>query len=383
MRLSKLISSAVVVSLLTIGMSAFADNHERKAFSVGTELRAQYTYNTNSILEGDTADVNDSPAPDNIFGGIAKLVFHGNIGSRTKYFLRYSLFDSIYGTHVPLGGVEAAHVSHNLGLFAVRLGANYTNMGGFEQKMRQFDAQFISAGMDGSATISVPNATGTGATSTEVRTGVNRWGLTIPSFDLMVNLADKGKVTVQLTNDVRVNNISAGNPNNDEVYLQPSLLVEWHGKFGSIQPLLQYGFTDQGKYHALSAGIAFKDRGTGLDLTLDFSKNFETISGSDDDAASWTNIAVQAGINVRQFMPFAKFAWSDYEQQPTNSETNSAVPLFDDNKIEWVVGSYMRMDGNAFKPYLAIHGEHGNFPDGTDEESKSNLDVRLGVMSKF
>jgi len=366
--LNRIIGTSIVAAFLAMGASAFADHHEQKAFNAGTELRGELGYNTLGFTEGDVDDVNDSPTPQLGFTGIAKLVFSGNIGSKTKYFLRYSLFDGIYNTHINFGGVEAANVTyHASNMIHLRVGANYVNLGGFEQKSRQYDAMFISTWLANNAAL----------------------GLTAPSFDILLN-TEFGKITVQLTNDLgdAGTYTTNSNPNNNFGNSQMSALVEWHGRFGSIQPLLQYQLTDLGKRHSFTAGLGFKDRNSGLNLALDFSMDFiGTTATNPDDGETWMNVAVNAGMNVDRFMPFVKFAWTDVKQNDNDAEANSAIagfpPAFDDNKIEWAVGSYMRMDGNAFKPYLAIHGEHGTFTQGTDDESKSNLDIRLGVMSKF
>ena len=145
--------------------------------------------------------------------------------------------------------------------------------------------------------------------------------------------------------------------------------------------------TDLGKRHAFTVGLAFKDR-SGLNLAADFTMDIALDSAEDaEDGANWMNAAIKAGMNVDRFMPFVKFAWSNYTQnnEANDNDVNAGIGQFDDNKIEWTVGSHMRMDGNAFKPYLAVHGEHGkHFKSGTtEEETGSNMDIKLGVMSKF
>ncbi len=383
--LKRIIGTSLVAAFLAMGASAFADHHEQKAFNAGTELRGEFGYNFQGFLEGETNDVNDEPTAQLGFTGIAKLVFSGNIGSKTKYFLRYSLYDGIYNTHDnPIwGGIEAANITYHMSnMIHVRAGNNYVNLGGFEQKARQYDAMFLSTWLQNAAAL----------------------GLTTPSFDLLLNTG-AGKVTLQLTNEKFTSGATKAeqarfatrsNANNDHSNSQISALLEWHGKFGAIQPLLQYQLTDLGKRHAFTAGLGFKDRNSGLNLAVDFSMDFLADKNDNpEDGETWMNVAINAGMNVDRFMPFVKFAWTDVKQNGTDLEGNTTVPAigattvsgidaaFDDNKIEWAVGSHMRMDGNAFKPYIAIHGEHAKFTVAGEEESKSNLDIKLGVMSKF
>lgn len=233
-----------------------------------------------------------------------------------------------------------------------------------------------------------------------------------PAYQLMVKAAGAGNVTLQFTDDVVATAATQGqttatraNQRFNTANRQPAWTLEYAGDFGGIKPLVQIGSYDinHSRYYAIGLGYA----AMGLDAYLDYiqdNRAFHTAAtdGGDDKKLTdtHTTYTIDVGYTIpkvaRPFVKYSGFNVKDATssdavgvastETKNNAQVGTSSTVFADNATQWALGSSFLMEGNHFRPYLALVNYSGKFDkgDGTDSgESKSNMMIKLGVMGEF
>lgn len=182
--------------------------------------------------------------------------------------------------------------------------------------------------------------------------------------------------------------------NGYDVQKQPALVLEYVGKFGEWQPLVQYSRYDRNHSSSVSAGLRFKNDFVDayVDWTLD-ERNYRgfNAAGKPEDhenkiqgavvygeffTGTWTPYAMYSSVNVDPFTaPGGK-------EVKTNSDDGKAI----DNEQLIAGGVFYDGYGKYYRPYLGILSTSGRYNDpkvATDEETRTRFDIQLGLTGKF
>lgn len=208
-----------------------------------------------------------------------------------------------------------------------------------------------------------------------------------------------GKVTLQILNDVTTP--SGGDWNKSA---HPTWVLGWMGEFGPIKPLFDIGSYDNNKSRWIDVGI--KTEMAGLAATLDFYNlnhvNKET-DPTDGKAKEAADVATSITLNVAYEVKNVVTPWvyySTYENKQADDsklelkdeKTNTTVPatateptsfVFDDNGVVYGVGVDVQTFGKGWTPYLALVSRSGKFLEAGKEETKSEMQVKLGVLGEI
>lgn len=225
-------------------------------------------------------------------------------------------------------------------------------------------------------------------------------------YELMVKAGGAGDISLQLTDDVVACTAKACAGNTDKRFnkenKQPAWTLQYMGDFGGIKPLFQLGSYDinHSKYIALGLGY----EGMGLDAYLDFiqdSRMYALTVGTEDKKFTDTHstYTLDVGYTIakvaRPFLKYSAFNVKDATDsavtaiatEPTSNATPTAAGTsYEDNATQWALGSSFLMEGNHFRPYFALVNTTGKFAkavDPTTSESKSDMQIKLGVMGTF
>ncbi len=342
--------------------SLMADGHDKKGygFKIGAELRTEFTYSDNGFGEV----VADDPSDSKTWSlQAAKIKMHGNVGENTDYRALLRFEDVVNGVGSNLqDAVELGHVTHHFGdMMSLRVGKDYVNYGGFERKEQNYSAIYNSPWVTSNAGSLALSQVGMG---------------------LMFNVADGHKVTVQvIKDDVDFGfAVPAGTTVPDSDAGQPAATLEWHGTFGNLEGLAQIGASRPNQIGAavydLGAGIKYKSGAfTGH---LDYGYKMAEVNNEDLKAH---RIAVHGQYDTGDFVPFLKFTL--YDDISDGADDNGISVDADDNLMELAVGSHWRASGDVFRPYAAVHFQSGEWSDAANEDSPTQFNVKLGVMSQF
>lgn len=331
----KLTACALAVSSFMVAGQLLAQG--TFTMKIGAEFRSEYEYYNDGLNDGNEV------ATSSIHLRALKLKLYGNIGQSTT-------FNFLINTHTmlniqPTGGelVELAYLTHSFNdMFALRVGKNYLNYGGFERKRQNYSAIYLSPAVTGAVNV-----------------------LSAPAIEAHLTLGDAGKVVVQAVTDDR--GAKADNK-------QPSVYLEYAGDFSGIKALAQYGMFDMGA--GMSWGVGVGMNLSGADIALDYNMQ--------EDAAenAATNVVLHAGYDVGAWTPWATINYYDVEQDGTDLEANPTL-AFEDNLMGWAVGVNCSDDAQAWHPYVAIVGRGGDFGTNASNDSQSDLTVKVGVNADF
>lgn len=182
--------------------------------------------------------------------------------------------------------------------------------------------------------------------------------------------------------------------NGYEVQKQPAIVAEWIGSFGEWQPLIQYSRYDRNHSSSLSAGVRFKNdlADAYVDYTVDErnDKGLNAVSGKAEDRENKsTGIVVYGEFFTGTYTPYLMYSTVDVDQWAAPGakeiETN-ADGRTDDNEQIIATGVFYEGFGKHYRPYLGLVSTSGNYVDAKDatkEETRSKLDIQLGLTGKF
>lgn len=329
-------------------------------FKIGAELRTEWNYSDNGIQE---AVVNEAESTSSLGLNSLKLKIKGHLTSTTSFNFLLNNTPFITGTTPNSDFVELGYVTHRINdMLSLRVGRDYTNFGGFERKEQEFDAFSNSLYITDSDPL----------------------GLNSDGAALLFNW-EGSAVNVQVVQPRGALGVSTR---------QPSVTAEYHGKFGAIHALAQvasYKLDNEGSSMAYGVGVKYSMHG--LMAHIDYGMN------QLDDKYDASRIGVHVKYDMGDFIPFVKYTMFDVDQEGTDADDNTgsgnALVLGDltgsrgeiaanDNLNQWTVGSHWRMNGDVFRPYLAVVGTSGDYAAGAGlDDSPSQIDIKVGVMSEF
>ncbi len=259
-------------------------------------------------------------------------------------------------------GLETAKVTlwlmPNLG---VTMGKDKTHVGGFENyvnsSFRIFDSKYYE----------------TKPFSTYARTA-------------SIQYKAAGTVSIQFVNDYKpdANSPREWSERPENAKEQPAMILEWKGDLGAVQPLVAYAGYDNNHSTYLSLGVLYHEGPVTafFDFIQDQRARAESDTSSKEKIDTYTNINLQAQYDLGTIEPFFKFSSFNVKDADTDVKINSALDTWDDNAMQWGIGTYFLKQGTFARPYISIVGESGKFAKSdTDatEETKSNMIMTLGI----
>jgi hypothetical protein len=324
---------------------------------LGGEFRAEYMYTNNGLdkVEGYTP-----PAESWFQVQTVNVTLKGKVNAKTDYAFRFNLLRP----NATSGAVDYAYGSHWFSdSVGFSMGQMKTLIGGWD--LYGFDYRTHAIGL-------------------------YHANLPVSLYQpvLAFHLKAAGQITLQLFNDVADASGARWNKNS-----HPTYALGWMGKFGPIEPLVNIGTYDNQKSRWIDVGI--KTNMSGLVATLDFNQNSYSnkvpdgsSNKSEEDVA--TNISLRAGYEMKgAATPWLYFSTYDNKQHGTDSKVNSPTAAgetghhFDDNGQVFGLGADLNMFGDNWNPYVALVSTSGKWMEGADEKSKSDMQIKLGVLGSI
>jgi hypothetical protein len=217
---------------------------------------------------------------------------------------------------------------------------------------------------------------------------------------IALHMAVAGKISLQLVNDKKADNEVATVEDNMmwNKTSHPTYIISWQGQFGGIQPLVNIGSYDNNKSRWIDVGV--KANMSGLAATLDIHSGSEVAKGTDADgkAEGWesTTMAITAkgGYEIKgtatPWVYVSTWDRKQYEDKDAGLEDSkvNADGAWDDNAMTYGLGADLHMMGKGWTPYVALVSRSGKFdkdptPAEVEEESKSEMAIRLGVLGEI
>lgn len=357
----RILKVAVCAGSLLLSGVALADHHEGHEghdhamkspgmpFKIGAQIRTEWNYSDNGLQEFDGSEPDSSS---NLALVALKLKIKGHLSNKTSFNFLLDNTPYVTTTAPNTDFVELGYITHKLSdMVSLRVGRDYTNYGGFERKEQDYAAFSNSMYV----------------------LGADSFGLSTDGIGLMFNWGHAAKVNVQVFQP-------------DTQADQPAATVEYKGKFGPVKVLAQLAsYKLPGFESSMAYGVGLKYKEHGLMAHLDYGMNQEK------DVRDISRIGVHVKYDMGDFVPFVKYTMFEADPEVGESDNSAIgatagyaqVAQLDGNMNQWTVGSHWRMDGNVFRPYIAVVGTSGDFVDGSDEESPSQIDLKIGVNSEF
>lgn len=204
-----------------------------------------------------------------------------------------------------------------------------------------------------------------------------------------------GKFSLQLINDLVTDTGAEWNGAKNK---QPAYILEYAGDFGGIMPLVQVGRYDM--VHSMYYVIGAKAKLAGVDAAFDYvvdnrsEKGLDTAGKAKDYINTINSINLMGSYTVPKLIKPAIFISKFDVKQAKNdvagtddAKANTAVPTFDDNNMQLCVSANYLGVGDGWEPYVAILQNSGDFykdiATSTEKESKSKMEIKLGVIGNF
>lgn len=285
----------------------------------------------------------------------AALRLEGKASDKVSYHARYHL-------NLEEGQLEYAYAQLDLtNKLNVKTGINKVNTYGWDQR-------------DGSL-LSTYGAVGFGTAPADYRT----------MLELQFNMM--GEISLQIFDDnyVRADGLQykKADANGEAVRKNPGYAFSYIGKFGKIQPMLQYLSYDLNHSTAVTVGVKFETKMlmVAADYVTHSMKYKESLAkGAKELEDVITRIQLSGEFNLGMVTPWIHYSSFDNEQHTASGvkqpETNSALNVWDDNASRWGIGAYYNRFGQAYRPYLAIENNSGKFI----SEKTAGKEVELSKM---
>lgn len=330
---------------------------------LGGEFRAELNYDDHGYEKVDGGESPDATTSIQLQRVAIKL--HGNINKDTEYGFRFNLLNPVttpvdygYGTH---------WFTKSMGF---SIGKMKVLQGGFDNWTGDYTAH---------------------------ATGVYAENLAFAEYEEMIamHLKMAGDIRVQLLNDKVIGTDADAQWNKNT---HPTWVVGWMGEFGPIKPMVNIGSYDNNKSRWIDIGVATEMSGLAASLDI-YSKNH--VNKSADSAGKTKEVAddgmgltLNVGYEIKgTATPFFYFSSWDNKQgtnDATGAEDVKVNTTNADGSMEWndngqtiAVGSNFHMMGEGWTPFAAIVTQSGKFMEGTEEKTKSNMWVRLGVNGEI
>ena len=359
--------------------SALADHHGGP--KLGVQYRAGLTYMDNGLddVSGSTTDPTSETSIDL---EAAKVVATGMAAKDVNYTFRYNAISN---------AIELANaVWMHSGMLSIEFGRDKINQGGWTN---------LDAGYD---TITPGN--------------FYEQHMAFAAFSDVVafHLALAGKLTLQLTNDVKADTTTTSTTTNGVTTTTtvsnsgskntksrgPATILQWVGNFSGWMPLVQVASYDLNNSVYFVVGLKGKVAGLGLviDYINDSRKYFERQNGAltrKDVTDTHTGVNFWVDYAVGGFTPFLEYNMYDVKQgtdsgiaaRTSDPDGNAAgnTGNWEDNGQAYSVGAICNHFSRGYEPYLAVTQKQGTFFKGATNstEDLSELMVKLGVRGEF
>jgi hypothetical protein len=333
--------------------------------SVNGAFRGAVTHSDNGY-DGEDAVASTTIAPE-----YAKLMFSGDVNSKTNFKMRLNVAGD--------ASLDYYHMTTKYGPVKVSLGKLPVLQGGWDYNgsalKRMASGAYMSKGSytSGDATVNYNNM---------ARSKFEE-GVTL-AFDVA------GTVKLQFLNDV-----PNGNWNQS---VHPTFAIGWTGKFGPIEPKINYGTQDN--QHSSWMDVGFKTSMSGLTASLDYGTVTTNAKGVDPDDAekSMDNESVSTAITLKASYalkgtatPFFYYSSFDNEQYTADGADqvviNSSSARTDNGTTIGFGSSLDMLASKNFTPYFKVVMNSGDWQDADEEantgETLTNTDISVGVYASM
>ncbi|MCX6125131.1 MAG: hypothetical protein NTV34_10360 [Proteobacteria bacterium] len=313
------------------------------------------------------------PTPQtNIYQGDLKLGVRYSVTQKTKFSL---IIDPTREDLVE----EAKAIWQGENDFKVVAGKTYINLGGWGQKDWRFDTLLVS-----------PYVRALMPWIAEKNRALRTGAVSKPTLSFAANIFDYGALTFQLVNDVIVDDDPAAGFSHSR--RQPAILAEFLGENGLIQPLLQLATYDIN--HSVVATIGVRTILEFWEIHMDFviDRRNKPPSYDKQNITEYRNAYVDAQVRFSNSEIVGTLIVMDVKQPQgqygVDHKGNQPGVEFDDNAFDIALGYKYKLDGEVFKPYIAIVRRSGVFlkdkndPRG-DSQYKAEAGLTVGVTSSF
>ncbi len=346
-----------------------------KSMNLGLEYNAGLTFSDNKFTEVTGRDAKTTSV---INQNTANVKISGKLTDSADYFFR---FNSDHGwdyakvtwwANDMLGVTAGRDKVKQGGLEARRSGYATIADSYYHDYLSPFRsyADTISLQVKAAGTLSLQlvNDQGSG-TSTTVTTG--------PGADGEYGTADDDTYVVDPSK--RYDNLSNQ---------QPATILEWAGQsFGGVMPLIQVGLYDyKSMYFTVSGAYTMNGVDMALSVVSD-QRNYQTVDAAGkktDEKNAITSVTAEGTFQTGSFRPFAKIAYVDVKQNPTNAKANSSDSFIDDNGMMIHLGVFGPEQGLMIRPYAALTYQSAKFAkSATEEETRSNMALSVGIAGEI
>ena len=395
-----------ILSVLTAGVLAFTfasvsfsqdKDKEKGEFKIGgvegklgLEFRTEFNYDNDGLKKDDATKTGKF--------SLARLrpVLSGKITPDVSFKLRYNMIKStvVKDNNTPQntlatvegGGIDFAYADWKLAsMFGVMFGKIQVGQGGWAAKQP-------------------------GATAFAYGT---YWTSYMPfayfadGVQPYVNVDGIGKFSLQLVNDV----VTTSTPTQGDwntANKQPAYILEYAGDIGGIMPLVQVGRYDM--VHSMYYVVGARAKLAGVDAAFDYVVDNRSDKAADENGKAKDFVNTINSINLmgsytvpKLIKPALFLSKFDVKQATGKSAvtTNGVTAVvekedakantaggtaFNDNNLQWCISANYLGVGDGWEPYIAILNNSGDFykaATGTEKESNSKMEIKLGVIGNF
>lgn len=350
-----------------------------ESMTIGGEFRSELIYDDHGL---EKAEGVSSKPTSNLQVSAAKVKFKGNLSHDTEYAFRFNVLNTDSKGQL----LEYGYLRHWLGKsVGITFGKVKVMQGGFDNVDDNYRFHIRPA---------------------------YRSDLVFPSrYEPVVGLhiLAAGELSAYVINDVN----SETNPNRWNERKNQTLIVGYRGRFGPIEPLLNYGSYDNNKSFWIDAGM--KTNMAGLTASFDYWSDKEILKGrnvSDNSAVDLVQTSSNVAFNLKYEISNLGIPWvhlSKYDKNQadtgansillefdskTNGTTsvasrnrnyNSAPDNLDDNALMGGVGVDVSAFGKSWTPYVAILGTQAKFENNSQKsvETRRSVQIKVGVLGEI
>ncbi len=338
-----------------------------KELNLGIQYRFDFTHHDHGFTK---TDANKPTKTANIDAQALKLLLKGKATDKVSFSFKYDAAKPGKGKE----GLEYANASWQVApMFSLLVGKDRVNQAGFENKEPAVFTLVNSPYIEYAGKTGMPFSKEAAMVAAQYMCG------------------DVATVTLQLVDDV----VKSGNrAQYNSANKQPAMVLEYTGKFGMVQPLLQATSYDMGYGKAYTLGVKgdMGDMKAYLDYTMD--NMTVDVSGS-KKTTTISNLTLQGDyIHAKMVKVSLKYAMYNVKDAGTDKKGNK---VYDATVSNWEStalqdnGQLINLtfwhvaEGKAMQPYFGVVQQSGKFykADGVSTETKSAMQLRLGIAGDF
>ncbi len=332
------------------------------------KINFMYNFGLTHDDDGLNSDSKTDVATSSIMTKAFRLIVTGKANDKVSYETRYNLLDSKFDY-----GFARLDLNKMMGVI---LGRNKVRTYGFDHRDGDPLSLYTAIGGD-----SDPFAT--------------------ESDMVAVELAVMGKITVQFVDDnaLRSDDMqykkskTDAKGNKTAVDKNPAYVLEWLGKFGPIQPLIEFASYDLNHSNLWTIGAKFETKQ--IMTVADYTTHNQAYKGAQDattkkspemkDVATRLNFAFEFNAGVATpFLHYSKFDLKQDTVSGTKERKTNTAGTFDDNGSDITLGATINKWGDSFMPYLTLDKMSGSFVNKNNNDADmSRMQTTLGVKGLF